>query len=143
MSSQRVEDTPNARRHPKKRDAIVRAALALADRDGYEAVSMRRVADELGWGTMTLYSYVRGKDELVWHMGEALGGELLVPAEGAYESSAAWAVEGHGVEPDIVVRETPTELAEGRDPQLEAAVRHLLEELEGHQRPATPLPPGH
>jgi tricorn protease len=70
------------------------------------------------------------------------GGELLVPVEGSYESSDAWAVEGHGVEPDVVVRETPTELAEGRDPQLEAAVRHLLKELEGRQRPARPRPPG-
>jgi tricorn protease len=70
------------------------------------------------------------------------GGELLVPAEGAFESSAAWAVEGHGVEPDIDVRETPTELAEGRDPQLEAAVRDLLEELESRERPAIPRPPG-
>ncbi|HEX9942691.1 MAG TPA: PDZ domain-containing protein, partial [Thermoanaerobaculia bacterium] len=70
------------------------------------------------------------------------GGLLNVPHEGSYESSEAWAIEGHGVEPDIVVRETPTELAEGRDPQLEAAVRHLLKELEGRQRPARPRPPG-
>jgi tricorn protease len=70
------------------------------------------------------------------------GGQLLVPEEGSYESSDAWAVEGHGVEPDVVVRETPTELAEGRDPQLEAAVRHLLKELGGRQRPARPRPPG-
>jgi tricorn protease len=70
------------------------------------------------------------------------GGELRVPHEGSYESSDAWAIEGHGVEPDIAVRETPTELAEGRDPQLEAAVRHLLKELEGRQRPARPRPPG-
>ncbi len=70
------------------------------------------------------------------------GGELLVPHEGSYESSDAWAIEGRGVQPDVVVRETPTELAEGRDPQLEAAVRHLLKELEGRQRPARPRPPG-
>jgi tricorn protease len=70
------------------------------------------------------------------------GGLLNVPHEGSYESSDAWAIEGHGVEPDVVVRETPTELAEGRDPQLEAAVRHLLKELEGRQRPARPRPPG-
>ena len=70
------------------------------------------------------------------------GGELLVPHEGSFESSDAWAIEGHGVEPDIVVHETPSELAEGRDPQLEAAVAHLLKELDGRQRPPTPRPPG-
>jgi tricorn protease len=69
------------------------------------------------------------------------GGQLLVPEEGTYESSDAWSIEGHGVEPDIVVHETPTELAEGRDPQLEAAVRHLLDELAGRQRQPTPRPP--
>jgi tricorn protease len=71
------------------------------------------------------------------------GGFLLVPFVAFYEKSDAWAVEGHGVEPDIAVEETPTELAEGRDPQLEAAVAHLLEELEGRQPPARPRPPGH
>ena len=68
-------------------------------------------------------------------------GQPRLPS-GSYESSDAWAVEGHGVEPDVVVHETPTELAEGRDPQLEAAVRHLLKELGGRQRPARPRPPG-
>lgn len=70
------------------------------------------------------------------------GGHLNVPEEGSYESSEAWAIEGHGVEPDIAVHETPTELAEGRDPQLEAAVRHLLKELEGRPRSERPRPPG-
>jgi tricorn protease len=71
------------------------------------------------------------------------GGFVLVPFVAFYEKSDAWAVEGHGVEPDIAVEETPTELAEGRDPQLEAAVAHLLKELEDRQPPARPRPPGH
>jgi AcrR family transcriptional regulator len=41
------------------------AALAIADAEGFDAVSMRRVATELGAGTMTLYHYVRTKDDLV------------------------------------------------------------------------------
>ena len=40
------------------------AALQIADAEGFEAVSMRRIAAELGAGTMTLYHYVRNKDEL-------------------------------------------------------------------------------
>jgi AcrR family transcriptional regulator len=40
---------------------------------------MRSVAKELRWGTMTLYSYVRSKDELIALMSERLGTELLVP----------------------------------------------------------------
>ena len=46
-------------------DRIVTAAIGLADRDGLGAVSMRRVATELGVGAMTLYGHVPGKGELV------------------------------------------------------------------------------
>ncbi len=44
---------------------IVDAAITLADREGLSALSMRRVATELGVGTMTLYRYVPGKGELL------------------------------------------------------------------------------
>jgi AcrR family transcriptional regulator len=73
-----VQDTPKSLRHPEKRTEVVRAALAIADRDGFPAVSMRRVAAELGWGTMTLYSYVANKEQLIVLMAEELGNELLV-----------------------------------------------------------------
>lgn len=46
-------------------ERIVTAAIAVADRDGIDGLSMRRVAAELGVGTMTLYRYVPGKAELV------------------------------------------------------------------------------
>jgi AcrR family transcriptional regulator len=44
---------------------IVDAAITLADRDGIDGLSMRRVATELGVGTMSLYRYVPGKAELL------------------------------------------------------------------------------
>lgn len=46
-------------------EAVVEAATALADREGLEAVSMRRVARQLGVSPMTLYTYVPGKAELL------------------------------------------------------------------------------
>ncbi|MFH8405176.1 TetR/AcrR family transcriptional regulator [Streptomyces sp. NPDC018019] len=46
-------------------DRIVGAAVAVADAEGIGAVSMRRVAAELGVGTMSLYRYVPGKGELL------------------------------------------------------------------------------
>jgi AcrR family transcriptional regulator len=55
---------------------IVAAAVALADADGLPAVSMRRVAGKLGVPTMTLYSHVPGKGELVDLMLDAALGEL-------------------------------------------------------------------
>jgi AcrR family transcriptional regulator len=46
-------------------DAVVAAAIDLADREGLEAVTMRRVAQALGVGAMTLYTYIPGKAELL------------------------------------------------------------------------------
>lgn len=46
-------------------DGIVRAAIAIADAEGIEAVSMQRVAGQFGFTTMSLYRYVPGKAELI------------------------------------------------------------------------------
>jgi AcrR family transcriptional regulator len=56
------------------------AALAIADSEGFEAVSIRRVAAELGGGTMTLYRYISAKADLITLMGDAIMGESLIPA---------------------------------------------------------------
>ena len=56
---------PNARRPSLSRDKIAEAALLIADSKGLEALSMRRVAEFLDVGTMTLYHYVRTKDDLL------------------------------------------------------------------------------
>jgi AcrR family transcriptional regulator len=56
------------------RARIVRAAVELADAHGAAAVSMARVAERLGFTTMSLYRHVRGKDELLLLMvNEAVG----------------------------------------------------------------------
>lgn len=52
-------------------DVVVAAALRLADSDGLESVSMARVAEELGFTTMSLYRYVASKDELLQLMWNA------------------------------------------------------------------------
>src|ERR1700761_4683210 len=61
-------------------DAIVDAAGRVADARGLEAVSMARVAAELGFTTMSLYRYVASKDELLQLMfnASAFGAESLV-----------------------------------------------------------------
>jgi AcrR family transcriptional regulator len=75
-----LREEPGARRPTHSRAQIAAAAVEIADREGFEAVSMRRVAAALGSGTMTLYHYVRNKDELVTLMHDAVMGEVLVPA---------------------------------------------------------------
>lgn len=71
------------RRGPKPEltvDAIVGAAMRIADAEGLDAVSMARVAQELGFTTMSLYRHVAGKEELLQLMwnGSALDVEQLV-----------------------------------------------------------------
>ena len=61
-------------------EAIVDAAIELADSGGLEAVSMASVAKRLGFTTMSLYRYVTSKDELLQLMwnGSAQGAETVV-----------------------------------------------------------------
>jgi len=62
------------------RDKIAAAALAIADAEGFASVSMRRIAQEMGVGTMSLYYYVKTKADLVAAMDDALMSEVLVPS---------------------------------------------------------------
>lgn len=70
---------PGARKPRLTRAQIAAAALAIADRDGLDAVSMRRLSAALEVGTMTLYYYVRTKEELIELMHDAMIADVLVP----------------------------------------------------------------
>ncbi|MGV1048616.1 MAG: TetR/AcrR family transcriptional regulator, partial [Solirubrobacterales bacterium] len=74
-----LRDEPSSRRPSHTRAEIAAAAVEIADAEGFDAVSMRRVAQKLGAGTMTLYHYVANKDELITLMVDEVMGELLVP----------------------------------------------------------------
>jgi AcrR family transcriptional regulator len=56
-------------------ERVVEAAISIADSDGINAVSMQRVATELGFATMALYRYVPGKNELIGVMIDTALGE--------------------------------------------------------------------
>lgn len=70
--------TPRTLEHSQ----IAAAAVALADEHGLDAVSMRRLASELGVATMALYRYVAGKEDILWLMVDAVAdGAAVEPAE--------------------------------------------------------------
>jgi AcrR family transcriptional regulator len=82
-AKKQIEDTAEGRggvhvraaRGPQpaySRDQIAAAAVKIADAEGLEAVSMRRIAAELGSGTTSLYRYITKKDELLDLMSEAV-----------------------------------------------------------------------
>jgi AcrR family transcriptional regulator len=76
-------------------DEIVDAAIRIADADGLDGVSMARVADELGFTTMSLYRYVTGKDELLqlmWNASARSVVELELSGDDWRSRLRSWAV---------------------------------------------------
>jgi len=70
-----------AERRPLSRRRILEAAVRFVDREGLEALSMRKLGSELGVEAMSLYNHVPNKGALLDGMVEVLLGELEVPPE--------------------------------------------------------------
>jgi AcrR family transcriptional regulator len=85
------EDERRGQRHPPRRaaalsrDEIVRTAIRVADAEGADAVSMRRIARELNAGTMSLYWHIVSKEELLDLMLDTVQGDRQNP-----EPSGDW-----------------------------------------------------
>lgn len=104
------------RRGPRprhSREDVVRAAVAIADSDGLDAVTFRAVAARLGTGVMSLYNYVPDKQALVYDMVELISAEVDFP-----EPTGDWRADMH------VAAGLQRELAY-RHPWLIQAVSHL------------------
>ena len=76
------------RRVRLNRDRVLSAAVALADETGIDALSMRRLAQELGVVPMALYKHVADKEELLDGMVDVIVGEIDPPGHGADWRSA-------------------------------------------------------
>ncbi|MBX9245693.1 TetR/AcrR family transcriptional regulator [Actinotalea ferrariae] len=99
-----VETTDATRRRTRlTRDAVLRRAVAIADEHGVEALTMRRLAEELGVEAMSLYHHVRGKDGILDGALELVLDEML----------------------DAVSRLEPPDLADPRDWQPAVRARIL------------------
>ena len=72
--------TPNRRTPSLSREQVARKALEVLDRDGLEGLSMRRLAADLGVGTMTLYGYFRGRGDLLDAAIDAAAADFVSPA---------------------------------------------------------------
>jgi AcrR family transcriptional regulator len=126
------------------REQLAEAAMSIADEHGIEAVTMRRVAEHLGAGTMTLYHYVRSKEELLALLIDQMMGELVVPD---YEMPADWreafaaiarrshqAFRAHGWIHEVIVRAEPEDAQMGNN-----GLRHFEQSLQAAS--LTGLPP--
>jgi TetR/AcrR family transcriptional regulator, tetracycline repressor protein len=77
---------PRLGRERLTREGILRAALRVVDEEGMGALSMRRLAAELGVDQMAIYHHLPGKEAVISGMVERVYGELRVPAG----SGASW-----------------------------------------------------
>jgi AcrR family transcriptional regulator len=74
---------PAAGRARLSRERVLRAAVALADSGGLEALTMRRLGEELGVEAMSLYNHVANKEDMVDGMVDVVFGEIGLPPRGA------------------------------------------------------------
>ncbi|QEG22874.1 S41 family peptidase [Mariniblastus fucicola] len=71
------------------------------------------------------------------------GSGITAPTFAYYEKDGTWGIEGHGVDPDEEVVDDPAKMLDGKDPQLDAAVKQLLKEIksDGYRKPDRPQYP--
>jgi AcrR family transcriptional regulator len=129
------QDRAGSGRPPRRsRAEIAAAGIAIADREGLDAVSMRRVAAALGTGAATLYRYLDTRDDLI---------DLMIDATGAeYELTAPtgdWLADlvGIGEQMRAIIRRHPwlASLLPARSPlgpHGAALLEHVLHALAGH-----------
>jgi AcrR family transcriptional regulator len=78
-----IETRPTEeRRQPLTRDRVLQVAVELADRGGIEALSMRKLGQDLGVDAMALYRHVRNKDDLLDGLVEVIVGQIEPPQPG-------------------------------------------------------------
>jgi AcrR family transcriptional regulator len=70
------------RREPLSKDRVLRTAMEIADSEGIDALSMRRLASELGVEAMSLYYYVKSKEEMLAGIAELALSEIEPPVPG-------------------------------------------------------------
>jgi tricorn protease len=69
------------------------------------------------------------------------GGQVFVPEDGTASNTGQYVIEGHGVDPDIVVENDPAAVIDGRDPQLERGIAEVMKALEANPKKLPSRPP--
>jgi AcrR family transcriptional regulator len=88
MTTQAQQDAQ--RRVPLNRERVLHAAVELADQDGIEAVTMRKLAQGLGVEAMALYNHVNNKEDLLDGMVDMVFEEIGLPPSDTDWRSAMW-----------------------------------------------------
>jgi len=100
--------------------------------EGFRRLGLGKVIGARTWGGEIWLSF----DNALADRGIATAAEL-----GVYGPEGKWLIEGHGVDPDIVVDNLPHTSFEGNDAQLDAALQYLKERIQKDPRPVPKAPP--
>jgi tricorn protease len=98
----------------------------------FKAYGLGELVGTRSWGGVR---GIRGN----WNMMD--GGYITIPEEAMYDLSGQWAVENHGVDPDVEVENMPADLLAGHDAQLETAVAILVKKIDANPPRLPPAPP--
>ena len=98
----------------------------------FRAAGLGPLIGKRSWGGVV---GIRGRGPLID------GGGVYVPQMGTNAPDGSWIIEGHGVDPDIVVDNDPFSVLQGRDPQLERAVEEVMKALRDDPRRLPTRPP--
>jgi AcrR family transcriptional regulator len=111
-------------RPPLTADRVLRAAVAVADRDGLGALTMRRLGTELGVEAMSLYKHVANKEAILDGVVELIVGQIEIPSEETYWKDAMRrrAISARGV---LAGHSWAVGLLETRGPLGPATMRHV------------------
>ena len=99
--------------------------------DGFQRLGLGKVIGTRTWGGEVWLSDVNRLTD---------GGIARAPQTGVYGPEGEWLIEGHGLDPDMVVDNLPHATFKGQDAQLEAAITHLLAEIKKDPRPVPKAP---
>jgi tricorn protease len=100
--------------------------------DAWKARNMGPVIGERTWG---------GAVGIEAHQNLVDGGGVTPPQFGEYNFKGEWIIEGHGVDPDIIVVNMPKDVLAGKDTQLERAIEVILDKIKNEPMPLPQRPP--
>jgi AcrR family transcriptional regulator len=112
------------RRAPLTRERVLRAALALADEGGHEALSMRNLGKKLGVEAMSLYNHVANKEDILDGLIDMVFGELEVPTPREGDWQDAMRRRANSVRDALNRHRWAVGLMEGRMNPGPASLRH-------------------
>jgi len=116
--------THRRRRAPLTRERVLRAALALVDTGGHEALSMRNLGKKLDVEAMSLYKHVANKEDIVDGLVDIVFSEIAVPSPGEIDWKSAMRRRAISVREALNRHRWAVGLMEGRMRPGPASLRH-------------------